>query len=185
MTGVGIKVQGDVFTEVIEKTVSDPLTEGTMRSFMIESNKMDDHHATGQDLQSLMQFTISVVQNLFLMQIMIAHDCSMIVTSACVVTLVLSSALSAAVHGYSKATDMENMTNELHLQLAKLQVSVWFEWVPSLANISDLPSRIETSSEFAYYKALDIQEWPGAFQLPSPDTVAHEDLDTLKWLTGD
>ena len=39
---------------------------------MIESNKMDDHHATGQDLQSLMQFTISVVQNLFLMQSMIA-----------------------------------------------------------------------------------------------------------------
>ncbi len=91
MTGVGIKVQGDVFTEVIEKTVSDPLMEGTMRSFMIESNKMDDHHATGQDLQSLMQFTISVVQNLFLMQIMIAHDYSMIATSACVVTLVLLS----------------------------------------------------------------------------------------------
>jgi len=95
-----------------------------------------------------------------------------------------TSALSAAVHGYSKATDMANMTNELHLHLAKLQISAWFEWVPSLANIADLPSRIETSSDFAYYKALDIQEWPGVFQLPSPDTVAHEDLDALKWLTG-
>lgn len=95
-----------------------------------------------------------------------------------------TSALSAAVHGYSKATDMANMTNELHLQLAKLQVSAWFEWVPSLANIADIPSRVETASEFAYYKALDIQEWPGVFQLPSPDTVAHEDLDSLKWLTG-
>ncbi len=69
-----------------------------------------------------------------------------------------TSALSVTVHGYIKATDMVNMTNELHLQLAKLQVSDWFEWVPSLANIADLPSRVETDSEFAYYNSLDIQE---------------------------
>ncbi len=67
---------------------------------------------------------------------------------------------------------MVNMTNELHLQLANLQVSAWFEWVPSLANIEDLPSRIETIRELEYYKDLDIQEWPGVFQLPSPDTVS-------------
>jgi hypothetical protein len=72
MTGVDIKVQGDAFAEAIEKTVSDPLTEGTMRSFLAESNKMDGHHASSQALQSLLQFTISVVQNLFLMQSMIA-----------------------------------------------------------------------------------------------------------------
>ena len=95
-----------------------------------------------------------------------------------------TSALSAAVHGYSKVTDMANMTNELHLQLAKLQVSAWFEWVPSLANITDLPSRIETTREITYYKSLDIQGWLDTFQLPTPDTVAYEDLDSLKWLTG-
>ena len=95
-----------------------------------------------------------------------------------------TSALSAAVHGYSKVTDMANMTNELHLQLAKLQVSAWFEWVPSLANIASLPSRIETTRELAYYKALDVQECPDDFQPPSLDTVTHEDLDSLKWLTG-
>ena len=79
---------------------------------------------------------------------------------------------------------MTNMTNELHLQLANLQVSTWFEWVPSLTNITDLSSRIETTTELTYYKTLDIQECPDDFLLPSPDTVAHEDLDSLKWLTG-
>jgi hypothetical protein len=43
-------------------------------------------------------------------------------------------------------------------QLAKLQVSVWFEWVPSLVNVTDLPSRVETTSELAYNETLDIQE---------------------------
>ena len=45
ITGVGIKDQGDAFAEAIEKTVSDPLTEGSMRSFMTDSSKMDGHHA--------------------------------------------------------------------------------------------------------------------------------------------
>ena len=75
-------------------------------------------------------------------------------------------------------------SKQLHLQLAKLQVSDWFEWVPSLANITDLPSRIETTREITYYKSLDIQGWLDTFQLPTPDTVAYEDLDSLKWLTG-
>ena len=88
--------------------------------------------------------------------------------------------LSATVHWYSKATDMVSMTNELHLQLAKLQISAWFEWFPSLANIADLPSRVETIKELGHYKSLDIQEWPHALQIRSPETAAHEDIDSLK-----
>ena len=42
----------------------------------------------------------------------------------------------------------------------------------------------EKEFKFVYYKVLDIQEWSDDFQLPSPDTVVHEDLDSLKWFTG-
>ena len=76
-------------------------------------------------------------------------------------------ALSVTVHGYSKTTDTTNMTNDLHLQLVKLQISSWFEWVPSLPNITDLHSRIETIRELTYYQSLDIQEWTDDFQVPS------------------
>ena len=50
-------------------------------------------------------------------------------------------ALSKAVHGYAKDPDMAAVVNSLHACDAALGVDAWFEWVPSHANISDLPSR--------------------------------------------
>ena len=50
-------------------------------------------------------------------------------------------ALSKAVHGYTREPDMAAASNALHVCDAALRVDAWFEWVPSDANISDLPSR--------------------------------------------
>ena len=50
-------------------------------------------------------------------------------------------ALSKLVHGYAREPDMAAVTNSLHVCDAVLRVDAWFEWVPSNANVSDLPSR--------------------------------------------
>ena len=52
-----------------------------------------------------------------------------------------TAALSKLVHGYAREPDMAAVTNSLHVCDAVLDVDAWFEWVPSHANISDLPSR--------------------------------------------
>ena len=54
-------------------------------------------------------------------------------------------ALSKSVHGYAKDPDMAAVVNSLHTCDAALGVDAWFEWVPSHANISDIPSRDPTT----------------------------------------
>ena len=50
-------------------------------------------------------------------------------------------ALSALVHGYSGKPDLAKSVNVFYLQMVGLRASVYFEYVPSKANIADLPSR--------------------------------------------
>ena len=50
-------------------------------------------------------------------------------------------ALSKAVHGYANEPDMATVTNALHVCDAVLGIDAWWEWVPSAANVADLPSR--------------------------------------------
>ena len=50
-------------------------------------------------------------------------------------------ALSKSVHGYANDPDMAAVVNSLHVRDAALGVEAWFDWVPSHANVSDLPSR--------------------------------------------
>ena len=52
-----------------------------------------------------------------------------------------TAALSAAVHGYAHEPDMAAVVNALHCYDAALVCDAWFEWVPSKANVADLPSR--------------------------------------------
>jgi hypothetical protein len=63
-------------------------------------------------------------------------------------------ALSGLVHGYARKVDLARMVNAFHLQLAGLHTDVWLEFVPSLANIADLPSR----NEFELLKRLGGQQ---------------------------
>lgn len=50
-------------------------------------------------------------------------------------------ALAALVHGYSGKPDLAKAVNVFYLQSAALRTSVYLDWVPSKANIADLPSR--------------------------------------------
>ena len=50
-------------------------------------------------------------------------------------------ALSLLIHGYSSRPDCARLVNSFHLLQAIMRSNVWFEWVPSAANIADLPSR--------------------------------------------
>jgi len=61
-------------------------------------------------------------------------------------------ALSAMIFGYARKIDCARMVNSFHLLLAALQLRVYFEWVPSEANTSDLPSRaMETGAMDTYF----------------------------------
>jgi len=50
-------------------------------------------------------------------------------------------ALSALVNGYSGKPELAKPVNTFYLQMLGLRSSVYFDWVPSKANIADLPSR--------------------------------------------
>ena len=58
----------------------------------------------------------------------------------------------ALVHGYSGKPDLAKSVNVFYLQILSLRCSVYFDYVPSKANIADLPSRrefVRLSSELA------------------------------------
>ena len=50
-------------------------------------------------------------------------------------------ALSNLVHGYASRPDCGRIANAFHLTVAGLHAKSWLEWVPSKANVADLPSR--------------------------------------------
>ena len=56
-----------------------------------------------------------------------------------------TSAKAALVHGYSGVPDSARLVHAFHAQNLGLQARVWLEWVPSKANPSDEPSRVDLS----------------------------------------
>ena len=50
-------------------------------------------------------------------------------------------ALSAMIHGYARKPDLARMVNQFHLTTAGMRTRTYLEYVPSLSNIADLPSR--------------------------------------------
>lgn len=78
-----------------------------------------------------------------------------------------TSAMSAAVHGYARSPDMAALSNTLHLALAALQCTPFFEWVPSLANCADIPSRPQGPAEEAFYTRIKAEHWKGKMRFPS------------------
>ena len=61
-------------------------------------------------------------------------------------------ALSSAIHGYTRNLDCAPLSNLLYLSLAALQVTPWFDFVPSKANCADLPSREEGDEERVFLR---------------------------------
>ena len=78
-------------------------------------------------------------------------------------------ALSSAIHGYTRNLDCAPLSNLLHLSLAALQVTPWFDFVPSKANCADLPSREEGDEERAFYAKRKAK--PRAMRVPSLDDL--------------
>jgi hypothetical protein len=52
-------------------------------------------------------------------------------------------ALSAMIHGYARQPDCARLVNVFHAQALGLGCECFFEWVPSKANIADVPTRLE------------------------------------------
>ena len=68
-------------------------------------------------------------------------------------------ALSLFVHGYAHKHECAAIVNQYYLRLASLNACPYFEWVPSEANLADLPSR-ESRSPLHMEQFLSIL--PGA-----------------------
>ena len=51
-------------------------------------------------------------------------------------------ALSALINGYASKPDMGRIVNAFHAAQFLLGARIWLEWVPSAANVADLPSRL-------------------------------------------
>ena len=56
-------------------------------------------------------------------------------------------ALSALVHGYASKPDLSRLVNLFHAQIAALRCRFFGDWVPSKANPSDVPTRVERLHE--------------------------------------
>ena len=78
-------------------------------------------------------------------------------------------ALSAMIFGYARKIDCARMVNSFHLLLAALQMRVYFEWVPSEANTSDLPSRALEAGAMEKYFEYFPTSVHGPCSMPPPD----------------
>jgi len=78
-------------------------------------------------------------------------------------------ALSAMIFGYARKIDCARMVNSFHLLLAALQMRVYFEWVPSEANTSDLPSRALEAGAMEKYFEYFPTSVRGPCSMPPPD----------------
>jgi hypothetical protein len=75
-------------------------------------------------------------------------------------------ALSAMIHGYASKLDCARMVNSFHLLCAALRMHVWFEWVPSKANGSDMPSRFREHGMYERFIACFPSAVPGPSVAP-------------------
>jgi len=71
-----------------------------------------------------------------------------------------TSAMSASVHGYARSPDLAALPNTLHLTIAALKCTPFFEWVPSLVSCADIPSRPQGVAEEAFYARVEVTRWP-------------------------
>ena len=58
---------------------------------------------------------------------------------------------------------------EYYLHVADLGIELWHEWVPSKANVSDVPSRDTTAGEFPEHGLF--QDYKLSFVFPTPTSL--------------
>ena len=89
-------------------------------------------------------------------------------------------ALSAMIHGYAKRADMARVSNMYHLQNFFLRVDAWHKWVPSAANIADVPSRPRWTKGYDNWQPLwDLGAEQVDMKLPTPGQWD----DLTRWCT--
>lgn len=66
-----------------------------------------------------------------------------------------TTALSAAIHGYASKPDLARLSNILHIVMMRLELDVWFEYVPSAVNWADEPSRLAIKGEEECRRSLE------------------------------
>ena len=87
-------------------------------------------------------------------------------------------ALSALVNGYSGKLELAKMTNIFYMQMIGLRASVYFDYVPSKANIADLPSRARFDLLLPELRGLAVRGLaPDTLVVPSVASW-RADLDT-------
>jgi len=91
-----------------------------------------------------------------------------------------TTALSAALHGYTPSPSMNPLVNALHIALAHLQCDVHFEYVPSAANPADLPSRDPASWSSADEQVLANLKLLGPASQRTMRIPSLEELDDHK-----
>ena len=90
-------------------------------------------------------------------------------------------ALSALVHGYSGKLDLATMVNAFYLQIAGLRSAVYFDWVPSKANIADLPSRDAWEELAASLSGIPLD--PSDTHILSVPNLADWNAPLAQWAT--
>ena len=91
-------------------------------------------------------------------------------------------ALSALVHGYAGKPDLAKSVNVFYLQMSALRASVYFDFVPSKANIADLPSRRMYEVLRAELAGMHVVgSAPDRLVVPS---VASWNAPLSSWVTG-
>ena len=91
-----------------------------------------------------------------------------------------TAAMSAAVHGYARSPNLAPLSNALHLALASLRCTTWFEWVPSDANCADIPSRPQGQAEREFYRDQGLMRWPGGMRFPSLSNLLEPSLHDVR-----
>ena len=83
------------------------------------------------------------------------------------------------VNGTAKEPDLGSLTLALHLRMAELRSTCWWEYVPSLSNISDGGSRAGVSCAMASAARIPLVQVP--FMLPPPSFPLVRTRDWRDW----
>ena len=86
-------------------------------------------------------------------------------------------ALSALINGYASKGDMGRIVNAFHVAEFASESRTWLDWVPSAANVADLPSRLKFDEM--------MRAVPGAQWVPTVLPSLHEWLMPFDRFAGD
>ena len=95
-------------------------------------------------------------------------------------------ALSAFVHGYVGKEDLAQLVNVYHMTAAALRARTYLDYVPSKANIADLPSRGEYDLTHRMGATRGQMRVPGLAELESPletwfDAAKEQAPPDMRW----